>query len=844
LGAFPFEDAQGQIIAIGSGELHGLAIRTGRLTPLILTQPTDQFVPPGATAQFTAAGIGLAGVHYQWQFNGVNLSGETNALLTLSNVSSNEVGNYRALISTGAGSVMTTNATLTLLEAPTIDSVTPAPGSYTITSGISLFVTASANGTVQFPLQYQWFKGGTAIPDAGAASYGIAPTNATPLWQTNPVDGTYTVKVWNPAGTNEAGPWSIHYEPSFAAGTAVAWGANDEGQSEYPADLTNAISIAAGESHSVGVREDGSVVQWGYHWADVPGDLTNAMQVAAGYKHSLALRADGTVTAWGDAGAPNWVPTNLSGVKAVSAGEYHNVALLTNGTVVAWGTSLWGVTNVPANLTNVTAISAGTQHNLALKADGTVVAWGWNDVGQTNVPAGLSNVVAIAAGGMHSLALKSDGTVVGWGYGNDGQCTPPSDLTNAMAIAAGWRHSVALRNDGMVVSWGDDSDGQGTAPALLNQVKLLAAGGDHTIAAAFSPLVQYPVDVTKDLLLIYNTNSADSIFVKDYYLAHRPMVSGANVLGINCSTNETFLPEEYTNSVAELVQEWLAHNPTRRPQYVILFPDIPSRVNTNNTSGVYAYDIPGGPYPPHPQRESVQYHLHSLLTTNWQPFVTSLNLGDTNACRAYIDKLEYFGTNYSPGQLFISASKAGYANTNYYFDDTQPEYGSWRSNCYSGVIGVLQMNPSALVLYTNVPNGGTLSDHITNAINVAGFMSWGYHGYFNGTNADHSTNGTISFGGNSGWHVIETIESWNGVRTFSAGGRFLQWFSASAFGGTNFQNTPVGAVSHTDEPFLENINAPNILFGMWEGEKSFAISAWSSRRTPYFQAIGDPFTRK
>ena len=46
-------------------------------------------------------------------------------------------------------------------------------------------------------------------------------------------------------------------------------------------------------------------------------------------------------------------------------------------------------------------------------------------------------------------------------------------------------------------------------------MKLLAAGGDHTLVSVFSPLVQYPVDVTKDLLLIYNTNSINSRVVKD-----------------------------------------------------------------------------------------------------------------------------------------------------------------------------------------------------------------------------------------------------------------------------------------------------------------------------------------
>ena len=72
---------------------------------------------------------------------------------------------------------------------------------------------------------------------------------------------------------------------------------------------------------------------------------------------------------------------------------------------------------------------------------------------------------------------------------------------------------------------------------------MIAAGGDHTLAAIWSPLVQYPVDVTKDLLLIYNTNSIDSSNVCFYYLANRPMVgSCSNVLAIGCPTSEQVDP--------------------------------------------------------------------------------------------------------------------------------------------------------------------------------------------------------------------------------------------------------------------------------------------------------------
>ena len=188
------------------------------------------------------------------------------------------------------------------------------------------------------------------------------------------------------------------------------------------------------------------------------------------------------------------------------------------------------------------------------------------------------NVVPATVGDIHALALKENGTVVAWGLNTSSQCVVPAGLSNVLAVAAGRAHSVALKNDGTVVAWGDNTYEQTDVGGGLAGIKLLAAGGDHTLASAFDKYVQYQVDVSKDLLLVYNTNSADSVWVKDYYLAHRPMVSGANTLGIACPTNEIITPGTFTNDVLEPYLDWLEQNPTKRPQYVIAFLDIPSRV--------------------------------------------------------------------------------------------------------------------------------------------------------------------------------------------------------------------------------------------------------------------------
>ncbi|MEO7678350.1 MAG: hypothetical protein ABIV39_16455, partial [Verrucomicrobiota bacterium] len=59
---------------------------------------------------------------------------------------------------------------------------------------------------------------------------------------------------------------------------------------------------------------------------------SGVVAIAAGDLHTVVLKNDGTVVAWGDNGAgQTTVPTGLSGVTAIAAGGDHTVALL--GTV-------------------------------------------------------------------------------------------------------------------------------------------------------------------------------------------------------------------------------------------------------------------------------------------------------------------------------------------------------------------------------------------------------------------------------------------------------------------------------------------------------------------------------
>jgi alpha-tubulin suppressor-like RCC1 family protein len=272
----------------------------------------------------------------------------------------------------------------------------------------------------------------------------------------------------------------------LAMGKVIAWGKNTYGQGSVPATASNALAIAAGYTHNLALRTNGTVAAWGqntYAQCTVPASASNVVTIAAGAYHSLARRADGAVLAWGrNTYNQCTVPALASNAVALTAGMYHSAALRSNGTVVAWGQNTYAQCTVPATVTNVVSVSAGYYHNLALRGNGSVVAWGQNSYGQCTVPAAATNVVAVVAGGYHSLALRADGSVLAWGRNTYAQCTVPAVATNAVALGAGQYFSFAIGANGRVVAWGQNTSVQCSGATNYSCVGAVSAGADHGLA--------------------------------------------------------------------------------------------------------------------------------------------------------------------------------------------------------------------------------------------------------------------------------------------------------------------------------------------------------------------------
>lgn len=241
-----------------------------------------------------------------------------------------------------------------------------------------------------------------------------------------------TVLAW---GNNQSGQLGDGNAPIDHASPAVV---HDLGKG------SGVIALAVGRSQVLVLKRDGSVWAWGNGTSGELGDGehgkrsaptqviglgagSGVVAIAAGGSHGLALKKDGSVLSWGN---------NSSGQ-------------LGDGTRPADHSSPVGVKGLGPG-SGVVAIAAGNSFSIALKADGSVVAWGKNKVGEIgdgttadkDAPVNVVGLgrgreaTAIAAGSYHALALQKDGSLVAWGDNSSGQVGDGRAPKNALTPSA------------------------------------------------------------------------------------------------------------------------------------------------------------------------------------------------------------------------------------------------------------------------------------------------------------------------------------------------------------------------------------------------------------------------
>jgi len=96
------------------------------MPPVIAQQPQSLTVTQGQMATFTVTAIGSPPPTYQWQFEGANISGATNAQLTIAGSELTNAGGYSVVVTNFVGSVTSQVAVLTVqIQVVAVDAQNP-----------------------------------------------------------------------------------------------------------------------------------------------------------------------------------------------------------------------------------------------------------------------------------------------------------------------------------------------------------------------------------------------------------------------------------------------------------------------------------------------------------------------------------------------------------------------------------------------------------------------------------------------------------------------------------------------------------------------------------------------
>ncbi len=459
----------GNYSVVVSGTCNSVTSNTATVTvnisATIQQHPQSQTVCPGSTVSFSVQiNTDATMPTYQWQKNGVNITGNntaTSPTLVLSNVSANDAGQYRCVVMTPCqpNGITTQAATLTINP---LTQITQQPTSQVVCeqSALSLVV-----GAVGANLQVQWYKNNTAIPGATGLALTFSSTQLSDA-------GTYYAIVTGSCGDAQRSQDAVLTVKPIIRITS--------------GPLQNqTVCEGATVTYAVTVSGDGPSYEWRKNGQPITGNptaqtstlvLTNVTDADAG---AYDCRITGTCS-------PNGVTTNA--------------AQLTVNPLIR-------ITQQPQN----TTVCVGSPAQLSVVASGAGPQYQWYRNGQP-IPGATSSVLTFASVGVADSAnydVLITGTCSQLRSGiatlSVEQPTSITDQPQSMVACVGSPVVIPFKTLGTVKGYqwykdGSPLPGQ-NGPALVIPTALLTTAGTYWCVVTGSSVCGTPTLTTQQAVV-------------------------------------------------------------------------------------------------------------------------------------------------------------------------------------------------------------------------------------------------------------------------------------------------------------------------------------------------------
>jgi hypothetical protein len=250
----------------------------------IVTQPAAQAVCAGSNVSFTVSANNAS--VYQWQKNGVDITGANSATLTINNANATHAGSYRVIINGTAPCAPVTSALAALSINEPVVITLPLQNQFAC-EGTAASFTVSTTGTV---LSYQWQKGTAPISGATSASYSISQVTAADA-------GSYSVVITGACNTvtSTSANLVVGNNNSWIGQTSTNWNTASNWCGGVPTS-TNNVLIPTGTNFSpvvTGTANAGSVTINTGASLSVPNGAR--LNIHGNYANNGTMNAQGTI---------------------------------------------------------------------------------------------------------------------------------------------------------------------------------------------------------------------------------------------------------------------------------------------------------------------------------------------------------------------------------------------------------------------------------------------------------------------------------------------------------------------------------------------------------------------